>query len=208
MCIKNHMKGRLSPGSKKSWGAESQESQLDLQASWHQGKVVGVPRTALLRHLPATLCPASSRRYNTIDTRVSASPPTLSTLTLEGKSPNWQTFLTSHFILQPAKGIPCLLFFLQHTDMSLITLWQTLALPTPSGSGSVELIMATHSDDPHYYHSWTLHSTQNGFIFFFLVLTLFFPILLLWLGTFYQYNTIHRYITTLHLSTVSILTKG
>lgn len=118
MCIKNHMKGRLSPGSKKSWGAESQESQLDLQASWHQGKVVGVPRTALLRHLPATLCPASSRRYNTIDTRVSASPPTLSTLTLEGKSPNWQTFLTSHFILQPAKGIPCLLFFLQHWHVS------------------------------------------------------------------------------------------
>lgn len=156
------MKGRLSPGSKKSWGAESQESQLDLQASWHQGKVVGVPRTALLGHLPATLCPASSRWYNHHHR-----PPHLFLpqhqhcphLRLEARAPIGKLFLTGHFIFMATKRDTLPNFFLGHTETSL-TVWQATAPPIPSGNENVELIPETHSyDDPRLYHLWTqLHS--------------------------------------------------
>lgn len=217
MCIKNHMKGRLSPGSKKSWGAESQESQLDLQASWHQGKVVGVPRTALLRHLPATLCPCVPG----LITPIQHHTPRVFLrhhqhcphLRFKARAPTGKLF--SHFTLyltaSKRNTLPTF-FFLQHTDASLITLWQALAPPTPSGNVCVcvELFMATHSDDPHYYHSWWHSSTQNGFGYFWFNLDTFFSQFFSTLtGHLYQaYNTIHRYITTLHLSSVSILTKG
>lgn len=102
------MRSRLCHLAIKNLGAESlKRVSLVYRRVDIKGRLfVGVPRTALLGHLPATLCPASPPPSHT--TRCRHRPHLLP----EAKAPLTSFFSTWHFSLFNIhkKWIPCLLF--------------------------------------------------------------------------------------------------